>query len=120
MLPSTPSSGDRSSSPQSNPGTSNGSVPRRPTREQGRALEILGHAIEYLIDSSAYAATLSPEDLGACHLLSTLSRTIYAESPVAPTLGSRLQTILIRMFGRPQGLAQPIPLASQRPDTLNG
>jgi len=54
---------------------------RRPTRQQGEALEILGHAIEYLIDSRPFL----PVELGGedhketLDLLKCQSQQVFAE-----------------------------------------
>jgi len=63
----------------------------------GRALEILGHAIEYLTDefveSSAELSSRNPQ-LAAVQLLMSLNRQVYFECPVSPTLGERLRGVL--------------------------
>jgi hypothetical protein len=54
---------------------------RRPTQQQGQALEILGHAIEYLIDSRPFL----PAEMGgadykeALEILKLRSLMIFAE-----------------------------------------
>jgi hypothetical protein len=56
-------------------------VRRRPTPAQGRSLELLGHAIEYLIDSDlneAHSASCAPVS-EASQLLMRLSREVFAE-----------------------------------------
>jgi hypothetical protein len=53
---------------------------RRPTRTQGQALETLGHAVEYLIDSRL--ATSGPATSGeeaAIQILMHSSRAVFAE-----------------------------------------
>jgi hypothetical protein len=70
---------------------------RRITPRAGRALEILGHAIDYLIDEYIYEGkTLSTSDpqVAAIQLLMALNREIYHECPVVPTLGERLRSLL--------------------------
>ncbi len=61
-------------------------VRRRPSPSQGRGLEVLGHAIEYLVDSRmrrGVAATAA--ELEAERRLMDLSRAVFAECPeVAP------------------------------------
>ncbi len=54
---------------------------RRPTVDQGMALEALGHAIEYLYDSQVYqnSGTLSPSDIEAVEILIRLSREVFVE-----------------------------------------
>lgn len=72
---------------------------RRISREAGHALEILGHAIEYLSDEfvheggSLYAG--EPR-LDAIQLLMALNRQVYFGCPVAPTLGQRIRAWLHR------------------------
>jgi hypothetical protein len=70
---------------------------RRVDPRAGHALEILGHAIEYLADEYVHeGATLSANDpqLQAVHLLMELNRQIYFECPEVPTLGERLCSLL--------------------------
>lgn len=70
---------------------------RRIDRESGRALEILGHAIDYLTDEMIYSgselATRRGEIL-AVQLLMARNRQIYLACPVVPTLRERLQAWL--------------------------
>ncbi|MBS1803032.1 MAG: hypothetical protein JST28_06665 [Acidobacteria bacterium] len=68
---------------------------RRITREAGRALEILGHAIEYLTDEYMQEGNvLSATDpqVRAIRLLVELNREVYFECPVVPTLAERVRT----------------------------
>jgi hypothetical protein len=73
---------------------------RRATVDQGRALEKLGHAIEYLIDSRLYGRSGSPplydpDDREAEQLLAHLSRTVFADCrEIAPPM-QRLKTWLL-------------------------
>ena len=70
---------------------------RRISPEAGRALEILGHAIEYLADEYIHSArTFSANDpeVQAIQLLMALNRQIYFECPIVPTLTERLRTFL--------------------------
>jgi hypothetical protein len=70
---------------------------RRVSPEAGRALEILGHAIEYLTDEFVHAGGLlsdSNGQLDAVQLLMALNRQIYFECPVTPTLGQRFLAVL--------------------------
>lgn len=61
---------------------------RRPTPEQGQALESLGHAIDYLVDESLLSGnSIDPHVTEAVHLLSAASRAVYlgcAELPRDP------------------------------------
>jgi hypothetical protein len=54
---------------------------RRPSMSQGRALEKLGRAIEYLYDSQVYqnCGDLTPSDIQAVQILMRLSREVYVE-----------------------------------------
>lgn len=68
-------------------------IVRRGSREQGRALEILGHAIEYLVDSQLFAldqASVRSED-EAVQIMMRLSRAVFAECPEVITLRQRLR-----------------------------
>lgn len=60
--------------------------------DSGRALEILGHAIEYLIDESAHRGIPlragSPE-FDAVELLMATNREIYFACPVVPSFSDR-------------------------------
>lgn len=72
---------------------------RRITPEAGRALEILGHAIEYLTDEFVHEGReCSPNDseLQAVQLLMALNRQIYFECPVMPTFGERVRAFFRR------------------------
>jgi hypothetical protein len=62
---------------------------RRLVRDAGRAVEILGHAIEYLADE--YVRENSPASskegmLEAIQILMSLNREIYLAAPEAPTV----------------------------------
>jgi hypothetical protein len=69
---------------------------RHITPQAGHALEILGHAIEYLTDEfvhqrgeiSAHNGTLE-----AVQLLMSLNRQVYFDCPVAPTISERLRSV---------------------------
>ena len=53
---------------------------RRPNQQQGRALEMLGHAIEYLIDSRLYMVPDWHErEQEAVQILMSRSRAVFAE-----------------------------------------
>ncbi len=56
-------------------------IRRRPTREQGRALEIVGHAIEYLVDSRMFVGEhpSSRADHEASRILMEASRSVFSE-----------------------------------------
>jgi hypothetical protein len=70
---------------------------RRISPDAGRALEILGHAIEYLADEYVHEGkSLSASDpqVRAMQILMALNRQIYFECPVVPTLSERLRKFL--------------------------
>ena len=75
---------------------------RRITPEAGRAIEMLGHAIEYLADEFALECRSREDQAGAgkhprieaIELMMTRSREIYFSCPTVPTLGERLRSLL--------------------------
>jgi hypothetical protein len=72
---------------------------RRITPQAGRALEILGHAIEYLTDEFVHqdlAFSSSNGELQAVQLLMALNRQVYFECPEVPTLTERFRALLHR------------------------
>jgi hypothetical protein len=78
------------------------SVRRRTTPEAGFALEILGHAIEYLADEYAHESgslsSIHSRDprVEAMQLLMAANRQVYYACPVMPSL---YQRIVGRLFG---------------------
>ena len=82
-------------------GSAVGLRPRRRhiTPQAGRALEILGHAIEYLTDEFVHQGGVISADngqLNAVQLLMALNRQVYYECPVVPTWTERLKALLGR------------------------
>jgi len=70
---------------------------RRISPASGRALEILGHAIDYLADEFVHAGgALSACDpqVEAIQLLIDLNRQIYFACPELPTFAERLRAFL--------------------------
>ena len=70
---------------------------RRLSSEAGHALEILGHAIEYLIDEYVHeGGSFSADDpqVQAVLLLMALNRQIYFECPEVPSFRERLRSFL--------------------------
>lgn len=70
---------------------------RRISPSAGHALEILGHAIEYLTDEFVHeGAGFSAQNsqLEAVQLLMAMNRQVYFECPELPTLGERLRSAL--------------------------
>ena len=74
-------------------------IRRRPTREQGRSLEILGHAIEYLIDSQLYAGKDSAAEavVEAEQILMRLNREVFSECVEVAPRAARLAIWLRRL-----------------------
>jgi hypothetical protein len=80
-----------------------GHFARRPRRQitpqAGKALEKLGHAIEYLTDEfvqSGDSFSANNSQLEAVQLLMALNRRVYFECPEVPTLGEMLRSLLHR------------------------
>ena len=72
---------------------------RRISPEAGRALEILGHAIEYLTDEFVHAGgSLSARDaqVEAVQLLMAINRQVYFECPEVPSMGARWRAMVHR------------------------
>jgi hypothetical protein len=72
---------------------------RRISPRAGHALEILGHAIEYLTDEFVHSgASLSSSNsqLEAVQLLMARNREVYFECPEIPSLGERYRAFLHR------------------------
>lgn len=70
---------------------------RRISPEAGHALEILGHAIDYLIDEYVHesgAFSWHDPQLQAAQLLMSLNREIYFACPEVPSLAERLRPLL--------------------------
>jgi hypothetical protein len=70
---------------------------RQITPQAGKALEKLGHAIEYLTDEfvqSGASFSTNNSQLEAVQLLMALNRRVYFECPEVPTLGERLRDLL--------------------------
>jgi hypothetical protein len=73
---------------------------RRGSAAQGRALESLGHAVEYLVDSRMFL--LDGNNLAAegeaVQILMQLSRQVFAECPVVKPPFSSLKRLWSRYF----------------------
>ncbi len=83
---------------------------RRITPEAGRALEILGHAIEYLTDEYVHdgvAFSACDDRLQAVQLLMSLNRQVYFECPEAHSFAQRCRSFLglhpVESFPRSNG-----------------
>jgi hypothetical protein len=60
--------------------------------EAGRGLEILGHAIDYLMDEYPRHGgrfDIGDDELQAAEILMALNREIFFSCPVVPTMGER-------------------------------
>ena len=67
-------------------------VRRRGNAEQGRALEMLGHAVEYLADSRLFLleeVNQRDED-EAMQILMRMSRAVFSECPEVVPMGARI------------------------------
>jgi hypothetical protein len=77
---------------------------RRVSPEEGRAIEMLGHAIEYLADEFALECMSRQEHGGsgmhprvvAIEILKKYNRVVYLSCPEIPTLGERIRAVLRR------------------------
>ena len=72
---------------------------RRITPQAGHALEILGHAIEYLTDEYVHeGGSFSAGDpqVKAIQILMSLNRQVYFACPEIPSLGERIRAWLHR------------------------
>jgi hypothetical protein len=69
---------------------------RRPSPTQGRALEVLGHAIEYLVDSRLDETWDTPADAEAVHILMACSRAVFTECEVILSWQQRIQRAALR------------------------
>ena len=74
-------------------------------RESGRALEILGHAIEYLADEYAFAGSSlfsGDAQVEAIQMLMAVNRQVYFDCPVVPSLGDRFRALVESLVGQPR------------------
>ena len=69
------------------------SVRRRGSIEQGRALETLGHAVEYLIDSRMFqlGEVNQRDENEAVQILMRMSRAVFEECPEVVPIRQRLK-----------------------------
>jgi|GEM_PF-6507001 len=74
--------------------------PRRVDPEQGRALEMLGHAIEYLVDSRLYDTRETPADADAVQVLMSCSREVFAECEVVVSWHHKMQQALRKKLNK--------------------
>jgi hypothetical protein len=91
-------------------------VRRRPTHAQGRSLELLGHAIEYLVDSDlkeANATSCAPVS-EAAHILMRLSREVFAECQEIVPFWDRVRQRADRFFERKHSHVRVAPATAPR------
>jgi hypothetical protein len=70
---------------------------RRITPQAGRALEILGHAIEYLTDEFIHAGgsfSAHNAQVEAVQLLMGINREIYFDCPEVPSFAERFRSLV--------------------------
>jgi len=83
-------------------------IRRRGSLAQGRALETLGHAVEYLIDSRLFDAgdhNVRVEQ-EAVQILMRMSREVFAECPEVVSLRRRLRLWVLDRFSSQGGVEQ--------------
>ena len=76
--------------------TGEGDRIRQISPRAGRALEILGHAIEYLTDEYVRGAkqiSANDPEVQAIQLLMRLNREIYFDCPVVPTIANPIRRL---------------------------
>ena len=73
---------------------------RRPGREQGQALEKLGHAVEYLIDSRMFLTQVpyTNAEEEAVQILMGLNRRVFESCPEILPMRRRVTDGLYRIF----------------------
>jgi hypothetical protein len=78
-------------------------VRRRATQQQGRGLEILGHAVEYLVDSRMFLIDQpsTRADAEAVQFLMLLSRQVFAECAQVPPPARRLRHWIAERLNTP-------------------
>lgn len=93
------------------------SVRRRANREQGHALEILGHAVEYLVDSRMFLieepATMA--DSEAVQILMRLSREVFSECNIVITPLHRLRLWISSHVAMSPSPLSPSSVSSNHP-----
>jgi hypothetical protein len=78
-------------------------VRRRSSPQQGRALEILGHAVEYLVDSRMFQIDrpTTRADAEATQILMLLSREVFFECAAVVPPAQRLKLWIAERLGTP-------------------
>lgn len=77
-------------------------IMRRSTPQQGVALEVLGHAIEYLVDSRLPEGGADRSDAEAIRLLMCCSRAVFEECSEIVPMRRRLSAWLSGQLRRSQ------------------
>jgi hypothetical protein len=80
------------------------SARRRMGRVEGEALEKLGHAVEYLIDSRMFLTHVPYTDAEeeAVQILMKMNRMVFESCPEVVSMRQRLRDRLVRLFhGKP-------------------
>ena len=88
---------------------------RHISREAGRGLEILGHAIDYILDEYLQRGGLfdmADSDLEAVEILTALNREIYLACPESRTFAERWADLWAQRRGR-RGEANPEQLSTK-------
>ena len=95
--------------PEELPGPADRAIRRRGTQEQGRALETLGHSVEYLVDSRLFHSGdhNRHDEQEAVQILMRMSRAVFAECPEVVSLQRRLGRWVADRFAGEKGLRQP-------------
>ena len=90
-------------------------VRRRANRVQGRSLEVLGHAVEYLVDSRMFMIepSTAKSEREAVQILMRLSRLVFAECEEVLTVWDRVVGLLERPAKRRRGTARQVNGASR-------
>jgi hypothetical protein len=80
-------------------------VRRRGNQQQGQALEFLGHAIEYLVDSRLFTKDEreAQDDAEAVQILMRMSRAVFAECAEVISPGRRLKRLAWKVVSRLTG-----------------
>ena len=80
-------------------------IRRRGSPAQGQALEVLGHAIEYLVDSRLFSSNRreAEDDREAAQILMVLSRAVFEECPEVISVRRQLKRMGWKMVRRVTG-----------------
>ncbi len=83
-------------------------IRRRANRVQGRSLELLGHAVEYLVDSRMFMIepSTAKSEREAVQILMRLSRMVFSECEEVVTVWDRMVGLLERPAERRRGTAR--------------